>query len=140
MWMNIESPKDVHFECQRCARCCGDAPHRSRVIYLLEREVQEISRTTGLNPLEFASPISGIGKFKYKMKKRGGVCVFLKNGACTIYEHRPLVCRLYPFFVRKTRAGIAFEIHDDCPGIGLGRKLQEIDFKKLAEAAKEILS
>ncbi|MEM2637797.1 MAG: YkgJ family cysteine cluster protein [Candidatus Hadarchaeales archaeon] len=138
--MNIDIPKNVQFECQRCARCCGDAPHRSRVIYLLEKEVEKISNITNMHPMQFASPISGAGKFKYKMKRRGGACIFLKNGACTIYEHRPLVCRLYPFFVRKTEKGIVFEIYDDCPGIGLGQKLQEVDFKKLIEAAKEILS
>jgi Fe-S-cluster containining protein len=138
--MNVEVPKNVHFECQRCARCCGDAPRRSRIIYLLEREVKKISEVTGLHPLEFASPISGAGKFRYKMKKRSGLCVFLKDGACTIYTHRPLVCRLYPFFVRRTSTGVSFEIYDDCPGVGLGQKLQEIDFKRLVEVAKEILS
>lgn len=136
--MNIEAPKNVQFECQRCARCCGDAPHRSRVIFLLEKEVKAISKATGMGPLEFATPISGAGKFKYKMKKRGGVCIFLKDGACTIYNIRPTMCRLYPFLVQKTSEGIIFEISDECPGIGLGRKLQEADFRKMAEVAKEI--
>jgi Fe-S-cluster containining protein len=29
-------------------------------------------------------------------KKRGG-CQFLKEDQCTIYEHRPVTCRRYPF-------------------------------------------
>ncbi len=137
--MNIRAPKNVRFECQRCARCCGDTPHRGRIIYLLESEVKKISKKTGLKPLEFASPISGLGNFKYKMKKRNGVCIFLKNKACQIYDIRPTVCRLYPFLVSKNDGGLVFEVSEDCPGIGLGAPLTQEHFKHMAELAKSII-
>jgi hypothetical protein len=137
--MNIRTPKNVRFECQRCARCCGDTPHRGRIIYLLESEVKQISKKTGLRPLEFASPISGLGNFKYKMKKRNGICIFLKNKACQIYSIRPTVCRLYPFLAYKNDGSLVFEISEDCPGIGLGAPLDEEHFTRLAEFAKSIV-
>lgn len=136
--MNIRAPSKVKFECQRCARCCGDTPHRGRIIYLLSDEVQRISKSTGLHPIEFSSQISGLGKFDYKMKKRNGVCIFLKNKACRVYGTRPRTCLLYPFMARKSNNSLIFEISDDCPGIGLGDKLTSYDFKKLANFAKSV--
>lgn len=137
--MNIRAPRNVRFECQRCARCCGDTPHRGRIIYLLEDEVRKISKRTGLRPLEFSSPISGLGNFKYKMKKRNGVCVFLKNKACEIYDIRPIVCRLYPFLVSRNDGSLVFDISEDCPGIGLGSRITEDHFRRMADFAKAIL-
>jgi Fe-S-cluster containining protein len=103
---------------------------------LLEEEVRRISKLTKLHPMEFASPISGFGNYKHKMKKRNGICVFLANRACRIYEVRPAVCQLYPFTARKSNGTLIFEVSEDCPGIGLGNQILEEDFKKMSEFAK----
>jgi hypothetical protein len=105
---------------------------------LLEEEVQGISRYTKLNPMEFASPISGLGNYRYKMKKRNGVCVFLENKACRIYNMRPSGCRLYPFVTRKSNNVLVFEVSEDCPGIGMGARVVEEDFRKMSEFTKSI--
>lgn len=40
----------------------------------------------------------------YKLRKTNGKCVFLDvNNACTIYPHRPLSCRIYPFIYDENR-------------------------------------
>jgi hypothetical protein len=134
--MEIRAPRKVRFECQRCARCCGDTPHRGRIIYLLEEEVRRISKLTKLHPMEFASPISGIGNYKHRMKKRNGICVFLSNKACKIYKVRPSVCQLYPFTMRISNNTLVFEVSEDCPGIGLGNQVLDKDFRKMSEFAR----
>ncbi|MEM3401768.1 MAG: YkgJ family cysteine cluster protein [Candidatus Hadarchaeales archaeon] len=138
MVLDVRAPKNVKFECQRCARCCGDSSHRGRIIYLLEEEVERISQYTGLSPLEFAMPISGLKNFKYKMKKRSGVCVFLKDKACRIYDIRPISCSIYPFEVRRSNGAFVFEPSKECPGVGLGCPVAESEFRKMAENAKKI--
>jgi hypothetical protein len=105
---------------------------------MLENEVQRISNRTGLRPMEFSSPISGLGNYKYKMKKRNGMCVFLRNKACQIYDIRPTVCRLYPFLVSRNDGSFVFEIAKDCPGIGLGGKITEEHFMRMIDFAKAL--
>ncbi|MDI6883971.1 MAG: YkgJ family cysteine cluster protein [Hadesarchaea archaeon] len=137
--MNFRAPKNIRFECQRCARCCGDTSHRGRNILLMESEVERISKHTGLRPLSFASPASNSGHYRYRMKKRNGKCVFLEGKACRIYDIRPLICRFYPFSIRKTNNTYMFEIAKDCPGIGLGGQLGQGEFEKMLLKAQSTL-
>ncbi len=98
---------------------------------LLSSEVERISSYTGLNPLSFASPISN-GVYRYKMKKRGGKCVFLDGKACRIYKIRPIMCKIYPFSVREHNGTLVFEVCDECPGVGLGKPVPEKFFRQMA--------
>jgi hypothetical protein len=133
--MNLRTPKNIHFECQRCARCCGDTSHRGRNILLLEKEVEQISKHTGLRPSSFAAPAFGDGHYRYKMKKRNGRCVFLDKKSCSIYEIRPLICQLYPFSVRRRNGVYTFEVAADCAGIGLGEPVTKEDYERMVERA-----
>ncbi|MFQ6129875.1 MAG: YkgJ family cysteine cluster protein [Candidatus Hadarchaeaceae archaeon] len=133
--MNPRYPKNVHFECQRCAQCCGDSSHRGRNVLLLESEVRQISNETGLRPLSFASYSLSIQPYRYRMKKRNGKCVFLDGKACRIYNIRPLICRFYPFSLKTSDNGYRFEVSDECPGIGLGKALVQEEFKRMLEEA-----
>jgi Fe-S-cluster containining protein len=95
-------------------------------------------RLEGANPyefLEFLTPdeITGVepddptwlkvGDERYVMALRRGAkgCHFLdkKTRYCTIYDARPILCRLYPFALQETEDGeyLGFELHDDvgCP-------------------------
>lgn len=137
--MNLRHPKNVRFECQRCAKCCGDSSHRGRNILLLESEVRQISNTTSLRPLSFASRSLSIQPYRYRMKKRNGKCVFLDGKACRIYNLRPLICRFYPLSLKRGNNGHRFEVSEECPGIGLGGVLKEIDFKRMFEEAQRLL-
>jgi Fe-S-cluster containining protein len=59
----------------------------------------------------------------------------MKNGACSIYAHRPLICKFYPFSVEKRNGGFVFKVTEECPGVGVGKPLGEEDFREmLAEA------
>ena len=137
--MNLRYPKNVHFECQRCAKCCGDGSHRGRNILLLEAEVSQISNAMGLRPFSCASRSLSVQPYRYRMKKRGGKCVFLDGRACRIYNLRPLICRFYPFSLKRSNNGYRFEVSEECPGIGLGDVLKESDFERMFEEAQRIL-
>jgi len=102
---------------------------------MLEDEVKSIVQTTGLGYPEFAQQISGMNSYKYKMKKRNGKCVFLKDGACRVYDARPLVCQFYPFAVRKYNGDTIVDVSEDCPGIGLGSAVSQGDFQRMTEVA-----
>jgi len=133
--MNLKIPKNVFFECQRCALCCGDTSRRGRNILLLESEVQNISQRTGLKPIFFAMPIPSNGPYRYRMKKKNGKCIFLDGKACRIYGFRPLICRFYPFSLTVKNGTYVFEVSEECPGVGLGQPVPEKHFKTMAEKA-----
>jgi Fe-S-cluster containining protein len=131
--MPFKYPKDICFECSRCALCCGDTKNRKRSILLLDIESGRISQKTSKTPDEFAEEVEGFEPYVYRMKKTSdGRCVFLKNNLCSIYEIRPLICRFYPFQLRSIGANkYVFECTDECPGIGKGPKLKREFFEKL---------
>ena len=136
--MRVRYLKNVRFECQRCARCCGDTPHRGRNILLLEEEVRNISKLTGMKISEFTVEAKW-GAYTHRIKKRNGKCPFLNGKACKVYNHRPLVCRLYPFSIEKSGNTYTFEASEDCPGIDLGDMVQGEEFKKMFEGARAAL-
>ena len=120
----------VHFKCLHSNHCCRDV-----VCLPTPWDVLRIALNTGEDPrrfLEFLTPdeIKGIPKNdptwlvadgnRYLMAltrdpKTG--CYFLdkKTRFCGIYEHRPILCRLYPFKLHETRDGKfhSFTLHKD---------------------------
>ena len=124
----------VRFSCHHCLHCCTDV-----VCLPTPWDVIRIVRGTGEPPesfLEFIGPedITGVsandptwlkcGGKKYLMALRRDArtgCHFLdqKRRVCRIYEHRPILCRLYPFKLQETRDGDfrGFALHTDvgCP-------------------------
>ena len=137
--MNFRVPKNVHFECQRCARCCGDTSHRGRNILLLETEVDRISKNTGMRPSSFSSPASSNGQYHHKMKKRSGRCVFLDGKSCRIYNLRPIICQFYPFSMKKTNGAYVFDVAADCAGVGLGEPITKEYYERMAKKATKSL-
>lgn len=131
-------PRDVCFECTRCALCCGDTQSRARHVLLLREEAQTISRAV-LEAVEaFAVEIKGQEPYAYEMKKTAeeGKCFFLEGRNCIVYELRPLVCRFYPFELRAKKDGKhRFFYTQECPGIGRGKELEKDYFEGLFRRA-----
>jgi len=123
----------VHFRCHSCGHCCTEV-----VCLPTPHDVIEIVRETRSDPykfLEFLSPEEiaevdndaptwlDVNGHRYIMALRRGKkgCHFLKKSTlkCKIYEHRPLLCRLYPFKVLETSKGKykGFKLHKKigCP-------------------------
>src|SRR5262245_66265757 len=68
-----------HLECKRlCQDACSALVFRNR-----RMSVAEFSRATfgGLTPIPGGHPLDP--------------CTFLRNGGCSIYNQRPLICRLW---------------------------------------------
>ena len=123
----------VKFACHHCGHCCTDV-----VCLPTPWDVIRIVRMEGADPhtfLEFLTPeeITGVeeddptwleidGERYIMALKRGKKgCHFLdkKTRYCTIYEARPILCRLYPFALKESKDGefLGFGLHDDvgCP-------------------------
>ncbi len=77
--------------------CCCNCDSIDMPI-LLPFEVQKISIATKKNEAEFAKKLSSN---LYQMKRTDDSedkgCIFFQNNKCSIYEHRPIDCRLFPF-------------------------------------------
>lgn len=131
--MNFEYPKNIRFKCDTCAACCGDTKARTRLILLLEAEVDRIAEKTLRNRGEFAERVVGSEPYAYLMKKtENGKCIFLVDSLCSIYQIRPLICRFYPFELKNVNGGkYAFICTDECPNVGKGPRLGRTFFERL---------
>ena len=131
-------PRGILWKCQRCAKCCRDAPERERRILILSFEAKQIGKMVGF-PLERFCRKTGLKPFTLEMKKDSeGKCLFLKENGCQIYSIRPLVCRFYPFWLEKRKdEAFSFKITDECVGIGFGQILEEDFFKHLFDVATD---
>lgn len=140
--MSFDYPKNVRFQCKRCALCCGDTKKRDRHILLLKKETERISEATCKPVEEFAVHVEGRGPYVYEMEKteEEGKCLFLKENLCTIYASRPLICRFYPFQLRTMKDGRhRFSHTTECPGIGKGKRVGKSYMERLFQQACEQL-
>lgn len=83
--------------CHACTNKCCSEPYDW--VYLTEAEIAAIERRTGL----FSDDFSVVRENDYgevAFRVLDLPCRFLdsRTGACTIYESRPLVCRVFPFY------------------------------------------
>jgi Fe-S-cluster containining protein len=70
-------------------------------------------------PRESGIPRKGSGRvFELSLAEKPNYdCVFWRDG-CTVYAHRPLQCRTFPFWDRNLSPGVWEAL--DCPGAGKG--------------------
>jgi len=139
--LSFEYPKHIRFKCVRCALCCGDTKDKVRSILLLKTEADLISKRTFKVLDKFAEKVEGFEPYIYQMTKtEDGKCVFLKDNSCSIYEIRPLICRFYPFQLKKIRnSRFAFTYTDECTGIGEGPQLKRDFFQRLFQKFIELM-
>jgi Fe-S-cluster containining protein len=101
--------KFLKFRCTQCGNCCKDP-----LLPLTDSDIQRITRHTGEASHELVRWVdrNGIdmddepeafvllrqGKRVMVLKHEGGGCRYLgSDDRCTIYHHRPLGCRIFPF-------------------------------------------
>jgi Fe-S-cluster containining protein len=127
------SKEFVQFRCHHCNHCCTEV-----VCLPTPWDVARIARETGANPylfIEFLQPdeISEVEaedptwlkvrgrKYIMALRRDEQSCFFLDKATrfCSIYEQRPLLCRLYPFAYEESDSGafLGFSLHEDvgCP-------------------------
>lgn len=93
------------FKCIRCGNCC-----RLGFIELSDGDIDCI-RKDGHDDF-----VDIIKSGKRKLKKDRGLCVFLKDNSCSIYNVRPEVCRKFPFFSLYGRINYA-RLWMNCPAL-----------------------
>ncbi|WP_121821831.1 YkgJ family cysteine cluster protein [Halostella salina] len=161
----------IGFECTRCGACCkadDEDPHTATVFPDEVRDLQGEDRDWRdvARPMPYGLTDGADGPegetFEWALQTDGcGDCTFYTEdddgeGACTVHEDRPLICRTYPFSVALAGTsqpmGEAVESADlegqgdagddadlvrahECEG--LGRDISRADAEALAAALKE---
>ena len=131
--MSFSYPHNIRFKCVKCGICCGNTQGRTRHVLLLDEEAKEIAKAINQPISEFAAEIEKRTPYRYEMQKNieDGKCVFLKENRCVIYSKRPLICQFYPFGFTNSEQKKTFYYTKECPGIGRGHLMNEIDFGRL---------
>jgi Fe-S-cluster containining protein len=85
-------------DCGSCVNKCCSQPHDW--VYLTSQESSRLSAASGVPEDEFTVKRQ-IANGDYVLRTLNLPCHFLdaQTGHCTVYESRPLACRLFPFFV-----------------------------------------
>jgi Fe-S-cluster containining protein len=159
--------EDIRFKCQRCGSCCHhkrppefddlgplerwqEFVEKSNLIYLTEKDIEDISRRTGRPSAKFVDTlfeydgncvrVEDAGRkvildLPVMKSKEDTTCVFYEEG-CTVYQERPRACRLFPFRVEEetTSEGdilLNISYNPTCPGIGIGIIIDKKELEKL---------
>jgi Fe-S-cluster containining protein len=96
--LNLEHPCVRH----RCHRCCVDTE-----MTLTSEDVRRIS-SIGHRNFFFETEDGYV-----QLDNRDGNCIFLRAGLCTVYDHRPEGCTLYPLILDTDEWVVV--LHDFCP-------------------------
>ena len=89
-----------NFKCTKCGECCRP------LVKVNENDIKRIEKA-GYKRDEFLDydPLEINPRRKDILKQKNNVCMFLKRKdeifVCTIYDHRPKNCRIYPFHKKK---------------------------------------
>jgi hypothetical protein len=76
-----------YFDCDRCCKCCREMP-----IHLNDADLERIY------PLDGAAIFDKMDENEVDNYLKTP-CPYLKGNACTIYDARPMSCRMFPFVV-----------------------------------------
>ena len=131
----------LHFECQRCGRCCSGPG--TGYIWVTKPEIRLITDFLKIKPEHL----------RQKYLKRVGLrttivehpltkdCMFLQeaNGQrkCMIYPVRPSQCRIWPFWPSNLADADAWnKAAQKCPGINRGRLYSFEEIEKIKKSKK----
>ncbi len=122
------------FECTQCGECCTGAPG---TIYVGPEEIRSIAAALTMPIKRFVSQYLYPYNDSYSIREdQDGRCLFF-DGQCTIYHHRPLQCRTFPFWFSHLRSESSWtKLQRQCPGIGRGRRYTKDEI--IAMAARTI--
>ncbi|MEE8591082.1 MAG: YkgJ family cysteine cluster protein [Spirochaetia bacterium] len=134
----------MRFGCDRCSNCCRHSPG---FVFLIQKDIERLTYATGLDRGTFLERycrevnISGFHRVSL-IEKANCDCVFWEQDGCTVYRHRPMQCRSYPFWSGNLFSQRAWErLRSSCPGVGQGRLHSQREIQRwlrLAEANRFI--
>jgi len=111
----------IGFRCRECGACCRHVAEDSNLVIVSPAEVRAIMAATGMAWDEIAEPYpdfigsenGGKYTFAWCIRRTADACIFLQDGRCSIYAHRPWICRTYPFMLLDDVLQVS-----ECPGLG----------------------
>jgi len=111
----------IGFCCRECGNCCRRVGEDSNLVLVGAAELREIMTATGMSREEIVEPYpefiragnGGEYTLAWCLRRTADACIFLKDGRCSIYEHRPWICRTYPFMLLDDELMVS-----ECPGLG----------------------
>ncbi|PKL61551.1 MAG: YkgJ family cysteine cluster protein [Methanomicrobiales archaeon HGW-Methanomicrobiales-2] len=109
------------FHCRECGACCRRVAEDSNLVLVSPAEVRAIMASTGMAWDEVAGPYpdfidAGNGggyTLAWCIRRTADACIFLRDGRCSVYAHRPWICRTYPFMLVDDDLLVS-----ECPGLG----------------------
>ena len=131
--IDITETEGKYLDClEGCALCCLCQPE------LVGEENSIFSGDTRLSEGLVKESISGTvtGNYFLKLKRGSGSCHFLSDRRCTIYERRPLYCRMFPVHVH-VGDRVQVNVNLSCRGVngsGKGTDMTEVAEHALAMA------
>jgi hypothetical protein len=130
----------LKFTCTQCGNCCtGPAGY----VWISEAEIARLALHLHLTPEEtvekYCRKTAGRLSLKERRTREGNYdCIFLteqparasadgklpqKRKMCSIYQHRPLQCRTWPFWPENLSSPEAWKISGKrCHGMGAGKR------------------
>lgn len=116
LFRNTENNLGTFNLCHNCvnaqATCCSNPAVDSPMI--LPKEAQEIAKITNLDINDFATPVDFSSMYNdnslkslYQMKRQSNsnACHFYKDCHCSIYDIRPIDCRIFPYDIKLEKDG-----------------------------------
>ncbi|WOX55439.1 YkgJ family cysteine cluster protein [Methanoculleus palmolei] len=113
--------ESIGFHCRGCGACCRRVAEDSNLVLVSPAEVRAIMAATGMVWDEIAEPYpdfidaenGGEYTLAWCIRRTADACRFLRDGQCSIYAHRPWICRTYPFMLADDDLLVS-----ECPGLG----------------------
>lgn len=97
--------REIGFKCDLCGKCC--TAEFNDHVFLLDTDTARIKQVApdALIPAPYYEFCDREGRFYvsgYALKsRRGGSCIFLEQGRCSIYSQRFTICRIYPYMLHR---------------------------------------
>jgi Fe-S-cluster containining protein len=113
----------LRFSCTRCSSCCR---HEPGYVFLSQNDLELLAEALNMKYTGVMQkycrwvPAPGGGKQLSLKEKPGYDCILWQDG-CTVYRHRPLQCRTFPFWHSTLGSPEAWNnLTFSCPGVGKG--------------------
>lgn len=123
----------LQFECVQCHACCR---HDPGYVFLSQRDLNRLARGTDLDEASFKEKYTRVVDFGFVKRlslteKKNYDCIFWKEGiGCSVYEHRPLQCRAFPFWEANLVDKETWDATgQSCPGVNRGKLHRKEDIE-----------
>ncbi len=125
---------EIGFACTGCGECCHGEDNS---VLVFPREIRNIQKGAALSWREVAGPPKegewdrdgSFHTLEWRLEKSGESCRFYRNGGCSIYSLRPMLCKTYPFYIDGGELRLS-----ECRGLG-----GEISLPQAEEMAEQLL-